>query len=311
MPHQYLIRIFSLLFLCAMVVAPQSLAQPPGIQPLPPAGERVGPGLALPDGSQLSPPPSTVPPSVPSQATQTANSPWAFEEVFAPTWYHPSYWFGPDPWETSIEVGINGYDGTTESMSMRVGGHLQRKTDWNKVDLQLLYNQTSSEGTQTQNNAVFDGRHDWLLGESPWTLFVATSLLYDEFQAFDLRFAANGGVGYQLIETERTNLIGRFGAGTSREFGGPDDRWVPEALLGAEYDFAISDCQKLYAKVDYFPDWADFASYRVVSDAGWELVVDAETNLSLKLSVNDRYDSTPNGAEPNLLNYAVLLLWKL
>jgi hypothetical protein len=142
-------------------------------------------------------------------------------------------------------------------------------------------------------------------------LFAASSLLYDEFQAFDLRFAANGGVGYQIVETERTNLIGRMGAGTSREFGGPDNSWVPEALLGAEYDFVISDRQKLYFRADYFPDWESFSSYRVVTDAGWELVVDAETNLSLKISVNDQYDSTPNGAEPNLLNYAVLLLWKL
>ena len=34
-------------------------------------------------------------------------------------------------------------------------------------------------------------------------------------------------------------------------------------------------------------------------------------NLSLKISANDRYDSTPNGAKPHLVNYAVLLLLKL
>ena len=106
-------------------------------------------------------------------------------------------------------------------------------------------------------------------------------------------------------------VIGRFGAGTSREFGGPDERWVPEALFGLEYDYKISGCQNIYAKADYFPDWEDFDSYRLVTDVGWELLLDAESNLNLKISVIDQYDSTPNGAEPILLNYAILLLWKL
>jgi hypothetical protein len=33
--------------------------------------------------------------------------------------------------------------------------------------------------------------------------------------------------------------------------------------------------------------------------------------MSLKLSVIDRHDSTPDGAEPNNLDYAVLLIWRL
>ena len=33
--------------------------------------------------------------------------------------------------------------------------------------------------------------------------------------------------------------------------------------------------------------------------------------FSLKLSASDRYDSTPDGVSPHLLNYSVLLLLKL
>ena len=36
-----------------------------------------------------------------------------------------------------------------------------------------------------------------------------------------------------------------------------------------------------------------------------------DQNLSFKLSVIDRYDSTPDGRKPNDLDYALLLLWKL
>jgi hypothetical protein len=49
---------------------------------------------------------------------------------------------------------------------------------------------------------------------------------------------------------------------------------------------------------------------RINSKAGWELLLDEEMNLSLKLTVLDRYDSTPNRAEPNDIDYAAMLLWK-
>jgi hypothetical protein len=49
----------------------------------------------------------------------------------------------------------------------------------------------------------------------------------------------------------------------------------------------------------------------MVADMGWEVVLVQPSNLSLKLSATDRFDSTPNGAEPNLVNYSALLLLKL
>jgi hypothetical protein len=67
----------------------------------------------------------------------------------------------------------------------------------------------------------------------------------------------------------------------------------------------------LYAKLDYFPEWDQFGEFRLVADAGWEIELVNPSNLSLKISANDRYDSTPNGAEPHLVNYSVLLLLKL
>ena len=43
--------------------------------------------------------------------------------------------------------------------------------------------------------------------------------------------------------------------------------------------------------------------------AGWEIALCKAWGLSLKLSVIDRYDSTPQGARPNDLDYSTLLIW--
>ena len=228
-----------------------------------------------------------------------------------PTWLEPAYWFGPAPWDLGVELGINGSDGTSKTFSLRTGGHIKRKTDQWKVDSSIAYYKTTSDHRESQNDAKCDARLDRLLDESPWTLFFLSNMLYDEFQAFDLRLAINEGVGYQFIDTDETQLMGRFGAGASREFDGPDEYWAQEALFGLEYDHRISRTQRLTSKIDYFPEWEYFHRYRVVLDVSWEIQLDRPRNTSLQFSLLDRYDSTPNGAIPNNLNYGVLLVWGL
>ena len=51
--------------------------------------------------------------------------------------------------------------------------------------------------------------------------------------------------------------------------------------------------------------------YRVRTDAGWEMLLDERTNMSLKLGVINRYDSRDSGPHPNALDYTLLLLWKM
>ena len=233
------------------------------------------------------------------------------EPVAPSTWYEPAYWFGPVPWDAGVELGINGSEGSNTVFSMRTGAHLKRVTERWKYDSSLSYNKNLANGVETQNNGKLDARLDRILAESPWTLFVLENLIYDEFQAFDLQLSLNAGVGYQWLKTPATDLLTRFGAGATREFGGVEDDWQPQALMGVDLTHQLSTTQRLVAKVDYFPEWEDFRNYRVVTDLGWQVDLDRPRNVSLKLSVIDRYDSTPEGAVPNNFDYALLLIWKL
>jgi putative salt-induced outer membrane protein YdiY len=247
-----------------------------------------------------------------TEAAATGLDPEVFVEEETANWYQPGYWIDPLPWDSGLELGLNGSSGTSESFSIRTGGYIKRESRFSKLDSSLYHNRTNTSGESTQNNAQFDVRNDWLLDEkSPWTLFAASTVFYDEFQAFDVQTNANTGIGYRFIHDPDLGLIGRVGMGTSREFGGPDDRWVPESLLGVEYNQQVAKTQKLFAKVDYFPEWDQVGEFRIVADAGWEIELVQPSNLSLKISANDRYDSTSNGAEPHLVNYSVLLLLKL
>jgi putative salt-induced outer membrane protein YdiY len=215
----------------------------------------------------------------------------------------------PDPWSGNFEVGLDGSEGNSQRLNFRFGFEAKRKTDRDVISLDLDYRRNTSDSLTTAHRTYLDWRYEWLFEDSPWTWFAHGTVDYDEFQAFDTRVTADTGLGYQIIDAEQTSLLGRFGGGWSREIGGPDDDYVPEAVFGMDFEHKIGKRHKLAATVDYTPDVTDMADFRLNSKASWEVLLDGDMNLSLKTSVLDRYDSTPNGVEANDIDYSVTLLW--
>ena len=268
---------------------------------------------SLPPEGLLQPPPPLspeMPASVIDEVAAAEAQQMRAPETAAPAWYYPWNWFPMDGWENSAELGINGSAGNAESFSFQTGARFKRKTDLHMFDLRITHNRTNAAGIETQNNSLAYADYERFLGDSQWTYFFKQGLEYDEFKTFDLRYNVNSGVGYSFFSTDDLTLIGRFGAGASREFGGPDNAWKPEALFGMDYDHQVNARNKLIAKADYFPEWTDFSNFRLIVDLSWEYLIDETGNLSLKLGAFDRYDSTPNGAKRNDVNYSALLLYK-
>ncbi len=293
-----------------------TLAAPPAATP---AGDPPSEPWTPPAGAAVSPPGGVVD-ELPTPEVKDANAAAAPVDVETKaliesgttTWYSPSGWFGPTPWDSGIELGINGSSGTSDSFSIRSGGYIKRESRFSKLDFDISYNLTTGDGETTQNNAKMDLTNDWLIDEkSPWTLFGKLNVFYDAFATYDIQTNVNSGIGYRWVHTPQLDLITRLGAGAQREFGGEDDEWTPESLLGLEYTQQIAKAQKVYTKLEYYPEWDEVGEFRATADAGWEIELSQPSKLSLKLSVSDRYDSTPDGVSPHLLNYSVLLLMKL
>jgi putative salt-induced outer membrane protein YdiY len=224
-------------------------------------------------------------------------------------WFH----FAPPTlvdWDGSVELGINGTEGNAQTFSLRAGASLERTTDTSIWKGELIYAKTEAASVKTQHEALLRVRYERLFA-SPWTWFTRFEGFYDEFRAFDIRLVLNTGLGYRFLDTDVTRLTTRAGAGVSREFGGPNDEYVPEAVLGLDFERQLTERQKFTFTGDYLPDWRDFTNYRLVSDLAWVLLLDEASDLNLKVSVIDQYDSTPEGQKPNDVTYAILLLWKL
>ena len=218
-----------------------------------------------------------------------------------------SFWEG---WSRSVEVGLNGSTGNTERFNLRAALTTERLTKEMETRASMTYSIGTEEGNTTENKFIAAARNDWLVPDSKWRYFARGTLEYDEFQAWDWLLTANGGVGYDLIKDDEFLLIGRAGLGVSQKFGGDvDDRFRVEALVGGDFEWTITERQKLFVTADYYQAINLWPAYRITSTGGYEILVDPETNLSLRLGYDWQYDSDPGDAKRSDLDYFALLVW--
>lgn len=226
-------------------------------------------------------------------------------------WYYPRIMKPSEIWEGGVELGINGAQGNNNTLSLTAGANAKRTEGPTELSWDLKYLKAQNESVETQHNALMGLDYSYDFVESCYSWFVKFFGEYDEFKAFDLRLSLNSGAGFDFIKTDTTQLTGRFGAGWSREYNGPDDRYVPEATFGAHFECELLERQKIVFDARYLPEWSEFANFRMINDAHWKILLHEESDLHLKIGIVDRYDSTPNGAEANDLTYSLLLLWKI
>lgn len=309
-----MLRVFltSLVFLFgAFAVTAGADAQapaPPDVLRLPPIEEATGPNSES---------PASAPPAASSEKAEDGKVSVETEEAAAvvqPPEYLPVFFFPAyremKAWDGSFELGLDGTTGDSETFNFRFGLDLERKWDVHQIDCDIDYTRKSADGNETANRSILDWRYERLFRETPWTWFVHGSVEYNAFEEWDSRIAADTGIGYKVIATDATKLISRVGGGFSREFGLPDEYWAPELMLGIDFEHKVGKRHRLKAKAEYMPDVTKFASYRLNSQGSWEMLIDEEMNLSLKLSVISRYDSTPDDTDPSDLDYAAVVMWR-
>lgn len=290
----------------------QPIANSPPTQPKPPAQTSLQPpensAPPTPVLPVSRPPPAAPPPTpepVPASTVTKTDAPIVVEEPGL-HWWDSKVW---DPWEGNVELGMNGTDGNTETFNVRLGVTAKHKTETLVRSLQFTTIQKSANGVTTANTALLDGRLDWPMPGTRWNYFIHGLAEYDEFKAFDVRLSGDTGFGYEWIQNDMTTLISRSGLAFSHEIGGPDNTVHPELLFGGEYKHKFNPTHSVSFKTDYYPKVTDFTDFRLNSQASWEIALAQAWGLSLKLSIIDRYDSTPQGKRPNDLDYSTLLLW--
>jgi putative salt-induced outer membrane protein YdiY len=280
--------------------APEIWRLPPVVAPPVPVALAVPPAETFPSPSPSDPPPKA---NVPASLSGILS-------VDEPIKINAAEPTAQKLWDGSFDLGIDGAEGNSETFNFRFGFHATRKQQNNVLTLGVDYNRSTAETITKTNRLFFDGRFERLIQESRWSWFVHETVEYDQFQAFDVLDTSDIGLGYRLIKNETATLVGRFGSGFSHQYGGPKDgQYVPEAVFGMQLEWQVSKRQRLLGMVEYAPSVTDFGQFRLRSQAALEMALNDEKNLSLRMGILELYNSMPNGARPNDLDYALTLHW--
>ena len=82
---------------------------------------------------------------------------------------------------------------------------------------------------------------------------------------------------------------------------------MPELVFGTDYSYKFDDRQSFDLTVDYYPRIDNFSQFRLRARAAYQIILDKDNGITLRLGVQDRYDSNPGGALRNDLNYFATL----
>lgn len=198
-------------------------------------------------------------------------------------------------WNQIIKLGGGYQSGQTDNIDINTTYHADRTVNEHEVRFDVSYRLAETDESKTANRFSSAWGNKWFRSESKWDSFTNLQFEWAEFQSWDQRLVGDLGIGYKIYQYKdnenETELSGRFGGGFRKEFQSENDDLIPEGLLGLAYDWKLAGNQSFKADTTWFPDFQDFANYRLVSHASWNIKMTEAKNLDFSIGLHHEYDS--------------------
>jgi putative salt-induced outer membrane protein YdiY len=212
------------------------------------------------------------------------------------------------PWTGAVDLGLSGSDGNSQVLTLWTGADLKYDGPEDYFIANVFYGLAQQDGVLSENHVLATARNEYPFAEALFW-YSQVQFEYDDFRAIDQRLAVHSGVSTIGFRDDKLQIRLRAGLGASREIGQAEQRWLPEAQFGFDYEYKLSDRTKFVASADYYPDVEEFANYRIRGRAFFDILIDPSLGLALRIGALDRYDARPGkGVKKNDLDYFLTLV---
>ncbi len=202
--------------------------------------------------------------------------------------------------EGSLSAGAT--TGNTETSDIGIGLKASRTAQLWKTGLEAFADYAETDGLETKNRLFGAAQLDRQLGDRSYA-FGRLSHERDEFSGFDSRTFVGGGLGYQLVDTDRSTWSVEGGPGLKideiSETASVDDLGMPFAVPGetvesvsfiAASNYAFSFNENVAFTNDTDALYAEESTQLTNSAALTATLIDA---LSARFSFDVRHDTNP------------------
>jgi len=214
-------------------------------------------------------------------------------------------------WTRQFEAGINGSDGNSQTLNFRAAFMGDYEDEEDRWHVGSVFTRQTTDNDTTRNDFFAEAIRDWLVPGEKHFYFAQGRYDYDDFQSWRHRASLAAGVGYQFIKSDKFDLIGRVGGGPTYTWGGDgDDTLTPEALLGIEGTWRITENQAFEFKNTLYPNLGDAGEFRNLTTLAYVIAMNKAKGLSLKLGIENEYESqTDDDSKHNDLKYFAALVF--
>jgi putative salt-induced outer membrane protein YdiY len=209
------------------------------------------------------------------------------------------------PWRRAIDFGMNMTKGNSDTLRYSLGLDVVRERDEDLIRLgaQTLYGK--SDDTKDTENASARTRYERQISTRTYGLGYA-DWLSDTIAGIDYRVTAIASPGWHLLRSPLTILNVEAGAGYLEEKKETDREGYAAGRLAASAERLLNTHVLAWCAVEYIPKFTDTSVFFVNTEAGIASIL--ARNLSLKATLEDRYDHAPApGIENNDLYVSTAL----
>lgn len=194
------------------------------------------------------------------------------------------------PWRRAIDFGMNMTKGNSDTLRYSLALDVVRERDKDLIRLgaQTLYGK--SEDTKDTENASARTRYERQISPRTYGLGYA-DWLSDTIAGIDYRVTAIASPGWHLLRSPRSILNVEAGAGYLEEKKEADREGYAAGRLAASVERLLNEHVLTWCAVEYIPKFADMSVFFVNTEAGVASML--ARNLTLKATLEDRYDNAP------------------
>ena len=197
-------------------------------------------------------------------------------------------------WASELGLSYLATSGNSDSETLGIDFEMTRRPMPWGLEFTVQSNRVEQDGEKTTERYFAGVRGTRSVAER-WETFVGLSGEQDEFAGLDLRAVFEVGAVYKALLGPRHKLDLDFAlTWTDEDRLAPevDDSWIG-ALLGADYELAISDHATFGQTLKYYPNFDNSSDWRLETVSS--LTAALNNRLALRLSQEFRYRNEPIG----------------
>lgn len=212
-----------------------------------------------------------------------------------------------DAWKRDVELGVDTARGNRDILRYNGSVRAAKETEENYYFLKAAGRYGESDDEKDAENATGEAKLQHKLSERMYAALDG-NLHHDRLADLSYRARGSLSLGRHFIASDRTVLSAELGPGYVAEKKGGEEEGFLAGRAAQYLEILLTDSLQVWQTVEFVQNLEDSAVYFVNAELGLETVL--VSSLSLRFTVEDRYDSHPaDGKENNDLLTTTALCW--